>query len=364
MREIDFPRIARFLVHHQARVRPGEVVQVNGGLHNRELVEEVAVEVRKAGGFPMVDISWESLSLRSVNEVPEEHLALEPSHRAELARLTDCYISLTSHADPRKLVAMDSGKARVLGEATRCIQEARVARGARCIGAGFPTPEQAAMYGLGYERFHELFWQAAEADVERIEARCSEVRERLRGVDEVRIVGPEGEELRFSIQGRRINMDDGKICDEDLASGDVTANFPFGEVYCAPLEDTVEGVAVYPVVFYKAQEIRKLRLVFEGGQVVSSSAETNHHLFEEAMSTYTGDKFRLGELGIGTNHEVHVPTGCILLDEKVYGSIHLAIGENRSYGGVNRSSCHWDMVMLEPTVYLDDELLLEGGTFR
>jgi leucyl aminopeptidase (aminopeptidase T) len=363
LREIDFSRIARVIVSKQARVQPGEVVQVHGGIHNRQLIEEVAVEIRKVGGFPLVDLSWESLSARLINEVSDEYLAQEPRYRAKLVAMVDCSIGIAPHEDPRKLACIDPGKSRILGEASRCVQEARVKRGARCIGAGFPTAAQAEMYGLSHERFHELFWQAAEADVEKIFQRCSEVRERLRGSDRVRIVSPEGEELRFSIKGRRINMDDGVISDEDLETGDVTANFPFGEVYCAPLEDTVEGVSLYPVVFYKAQEIRNLRLVFEKGQVVSSSADTNHHLFEEAMSTYTGDKFRLGELGIGTNHEVHVPTGNTLLDEKVFGSIHLAIGENRSYGGVNSSSCHWDMVMLKPTVYLDDEMLLKDGTF-
>ena len=361
--EVEYREVARTLVHRQARVRPGEVVRVAGGTHNLPLIEEIAVEVRKAGGFPMVDISWESLHTRMINDVDEEHLARIPEHQARIEALIDCIISVAPFADPRKLAAVDTAKAVVRSRAGKPVQEANVARGARRIGAGFPTPEQAEMYGLPYETFHSMFWTAAAADVDRIVELSSRVRERLRGTDRVQVVSPSGDELRFSIQGRRINMDDGVICDQDLASGDVTANFPFGEVYCAPLEDTVEGAVQYPVVFSRGQEIRDLRLVFEAGRMASSSAATHHEAFLETMSTYSGDCDRIGELGIGTNHEVHVPTGNLLLDEKIFGAVHLALGENRSYGGVNRSSCHWDMVVLEPTVLLDGEPLLERGRF-
>ena len=97
--------------------------------------------------------------------------------------------------------------------------------------------------------------------------------------------------------------------------------------------------------------------------MVSSSADKNHEVFLEAMVPHTGDKTLLGEFGIGTNHRVYKPMGDNLLDEKIFGSIHLALGENRSYGGNNASSLHWDMIMLSPSVYLNDEVFLQNGKF-
>jgi aminopeptidase len=219
------------------------------------------------------------------------------------------------------------------------------------------------MYGIDFTTFDNAFWRAVGADTEKIFNLCDRIRQFLQKGDAVKIISAPGVELNFRIGDRRINRDDGVICDEDLASGDRTANLPFGEVYVAPLEETVCGEVLYPVVYCKAQEVKNLRLRFENGRLVHSSAESNHELFSESFSRNTGDKDRIGEFGIGTNHEVSGVTGCVLLDEKIFGSVHLALGENRSYGGVNSSDLHWDMVIPKPEVYIDGQLFLKDGKF-
>lgn len=360
---IDYAEIARVLIERQLRIRPGEVVRIAGGLHNTEFVEEIAVAVRRNGGFPTIHLSWESLARRLVEEVPIEHLGATPAHQAQIEGLIDCNISVAPMADPGKLAGMDTQKLAALSAAGRPVQEASLDRGARRIGIGFPTPARAAAYGVSFAEYESLFWGAVTTDFEETWGMCQQVRERLRGGQEVRIVGPSGDELQCSIAGRRINMDDGVISDEDLETGDRTANLPFGEVYLAPVEESVNGVATYPAVFHEGQRIKNLSLVFAAGKLVDSHADENHELFLRAMEPHSGDKNCIGELGIGTNAAVRAPIGEALLDEKIYGSIHLALGENRSYGGVNASSLHWDMVMLEPSLHVDGLALLEGGRF-
>ncbi len=361
---IDFERIAKILVERQLRIRPGEVVRVTGGPHNLAFVEEIVLAVRKQGAFPMVEITWASVARRLTNEIPDALLRRAAPHLPEIEKIVDCSISVAPIDDPALLAGLDPEKSRLRAEAGMAAREASVAKGARRIGIGFPTPAQARIYAVAFDDYHELFWTAAQADVDRIAETCHLLQRRLGGRRDVEIVAPNGSRLGFSIAERRINMDDGVISDEDLETGDITANLPFGEVYLAPIEESVQGDATFPVVFHGGTRIEELTLHFDEGRLTRSSAGANHGVFLDAMSKHTGDNDRLGEFGIGTNHEVHVPIGDNLLDEKTYGSIHLALGENRSYGGSNSSSLHWDMIMLRPTVSIDGELLIDEGRFR
>ncbi|MFC1745920.1 aminopeptidase [Candidatus Riflebacteria bacterium] len=358
----DFKKIAKILVERQLRIKEKEVVSVSGGLHNLDFLEEITIAVRRVGGFPMLHLGWENLAKRLVNDIPEKFLSQVPDHSIVIEELIDCHISIPSFADPGKLEQLHPKKILLKTKAGKAVHEASVKKGARRIGIGYPTEAEAKIYGVPFPAYHDLFWTAVDADLDRIFELCHKIREKLRG-DRVRIISPQGDELRFSIKDRRINMDDGVMSDEDFQSGDLTANLPFGEVYVAPIEETVAGVAAYPLVFHKGKKIKNLKLIFKNGKMVDSQAAENHELFLEAIATHTGDKDKIGEMGIGTNHEVHEPMGNTLLDEKIFGSIHLALGENRSYGGKNISSCHWDMVMLSPTLYIDDVLLLENGKF-
>ncbi len=359
---VDYQKIARVLVERQLRIREAEVVRITAGLHTLPFVEEIVVAVRRAGAFPLLDLTWPSLARRMIEEIPDAYLARVPPHAGPSEEVVDCHIGLPRFETPGFLDHVDSRKLKVMADAAVPVMEARVRRNPRKIGVGFPTPEEADVFGVPFEAYRDLFWRAVTAELDRIYRLCQGVRERLIG-DRVRIVSPEGDELTLSIRDRRINMDDGIISDEDLDSGDVTANLPFGEVYVAPVEDSVEGVARFPVVFHKGRRIRGLRLEFHGGRLVGSAADSGHELFLDAMAAHTGDKDRVGELGFGTNHEVRAPTGPTLLDEKIHGSIHVALGENRSYGGRNRSSLHWDMVMLAPTVSIDGVVLLDKGRY-
>ncbi len=360
----DYREVARILVERQLRIQAGECVRLSGGIHTLPFLEEIAVKVRQKGAFPMLSMTWESLGRRLVNEIPDLYLERTAKHSVPMEELTDCRISLPPLPDPRASARLDPKKLRCLSRAGEPVHDASVRKGYRRIGIGFPTREEAEIYDLPFEEYHHRFWSAVEADLSRIAGLCEKLRARLAGAEEVTVTGPEGARLTFSIKGRRINMDDGVISEKDLESGDVTANLPFGEVYLAPVEETVDGVAVFPRVFHQGKRIERLRLVFRKGHLVDSSAASNHDLFLEVLDTHVGDKERIGELGIGTNHNVHVPLGNVLLDEKIFGSVHLAIGENRGYGGKNNSSCHWDMVMLSPTLLVDGRPLLDEGEFR
>jgi aminopeptidase len=165
-----------------------------------------------------------------------------------------------------------------------------------------------------------------------LKRRQGRIIERLAGADRIRIVG-EGTDLALSVKGRVFVNSDGR------------QNMPSGEVYTGPVEDSAEGVIQYNYPACRAgREIEGVRLVFRRGRVVEATATKNEAYLRAMLDADAGAR-RLGEFGVGTNARIDRFTRNTLLDEKIGGTIHLALG--RSYpatGGRNRSAIHWDMI--------------------
>jgi aminopeptidase len=210
-----------------------------------------------------------------------------------------------------------------------------------------------------YEDFYYGACLATEADPVDAWRRQSQEVERLRdwiqGREEVRVSGP-GTDLRLGIGGRTFIAADGRH------------NMPDGEFFTGPVEDSAEGEVTFHLPSAVAgREVSGVRFRFEGGKVVDATAERGEEFLVQMLDTDDGAR-RLGELGIGTNYGIERGTKEILLDEKIGGTVHLAVG--KSYpetGGVNESAVHWDMICdlrRGGRIEVDGELLQEDGKFR
>jgi aminopeptidase len=226
----------------------------------------------------------------------------------------------------------------------------------------FPTHAYAAEAGMsltGYEDFYYGACLATQDDPVGAWKRQSEETERLagwiEGRSEVHVTG-EGTDLKLGIEGRTF-----------IAAGG-RHNMPDGEFFTGPVEDSAEGeVKFHLPATYAGREVAGVRFRFEGGRVVDATAEKGEEFLIQMLDTDDGAR-RLGELGIGTNYGITDGTGEILLDEKIGGTVHLAVG--RSYpetGGVNESAIHWDMICdlrRGGRIEVDGELLQEDGRFQ
>jgi aminopeptidase len=137
-------------------------------------------------------------------------------------------------------------------------------------------------------------------------------------------------------------------------------------VYTPPHEDSAEGVAVIDRACVKGDPIERLRMTFAAGRVVKVEAdsEAGVEAFSELLSASTGDRDAIAEFAIGLNPGVTEPVGDITIDEKIGGSVHIAIGMNGRFGGRNHSNLHLDLVMLRPYVELDDAIVVAGGVLQ
>lgn len=189
----------------------------------------------------------------------------------------------------------------------------------------------------------------------------------LTGKSTIRITADDGTDLTFSIKGRPLLYDDGILNEEKVKKGDVGLNVPAGELFLAPLEYSANGVITFTYVTLHGYGLAKnLKLTFKDGKVVKwESDKKSCSLFKKFLDSNTGEKDRIAELGIGTNKGAKF-VGETIIDEKIFGSIHIAIGNNTgAYHGKNKASSHEDMIKImhghNGNVYADGKLVMKNG---
>jgi aminopeptidase len=222
------------------------------------------------------------------------------------------------------------------------------------VGCQYPTPALAQEAGMSLGAFADFLYGACLLDWDAERERMRRFAERFDRAEEVHIIS-EGTDLRLSIAGREMFIDAG------------SANMPGGEFFTSPIEDSAEGEIVFgefPAV-YTGREVQGIRLRFDDGVVVDASAELNEEFLQELLDRDEGAR-RLGELGIGCNPGITRHMKNTLFDEKIDGTVHLALGNGLpEVGGTNQSQVHWDIVKdmrrEGSRIELDGEPVQEAG---
>jgi len=259
-----------------------------------------------------------------------------PQDLAEMERI-DAYLRIDAPENTRALANVDPGVLARAGRARSQIQEVRL--GKRWCGTLWPTPalaQEAGMSDDDYAAFVNgaLFLDRPDpvAAWRALSDRQAKLVDRLRDAREIRIEA-DGTDLRLRVEGRTWINSDGR------------RNMPSGEVFTGPLEDSANGTIRFTIPSSpRGVLVEDVTVTFEEGKVVSATAARGQDYLDAALATDPGARF-LGELGIGTNAGIDRATGSILLDEKMAGTVHLALG--RSYpetGGRNASALHWDLI--------------------
>jgi aminopeptidase len=331
-------RLAKVLVGYSRKVRRGQKVLIAGPAAAEPLVLEVGREVLRAGGHPLYRMAPDAAAEVFYAEAREEQLTFLPRSSLATAREADHYISVIGDSNTQALASVDPKKQRMAEAARRPLQECVLKKNEWTVTL-FPTPAYAQDAGMGLEEFEAFVYAAMRVDkrdpvAEWRKAKVFQERvlARLKGASRVRLVAP-GTDLVMSVKGRRFLSSYG------------SHNMPDGEIFTGPVETSAEGHIryTYPVC-YRGKEVLDVRLEFEKGRVVKATAAKNEAFLRQMIGMDAGAS-RLGELGIGTNYGIRRFIKNILFDEKIGGSVHLALG--RSYaetGGRNRSALHWDMI--------------------
>lgn len=353
--------VAENIVANCLRIVPGEVVQLGGGVHNFDFVGALAAAVRRRGAYPELNVTSDDMQLEMLLTVPEEHLRTAPPHRLRWLEDVDAMIVTDSVADPTRAEAVPRERRIAAHAAAQAVERRLFELGLRWAYVGFPTPANASGYPIPFEELQQRFWEAVDIDYETLAVEGAALAAKLERADLVRIVTPSGTDLVFRIQGRPVLVDDGVISDEDIEEGNAAVHLPAGRLLTAPLESSASGTFVADWSWQDSHMFAGLVFEVEDGRVRLVRGDAGMDEFRRRFDNARGDKDRLGAFGIGLNPAVDRFVGYRALDEKRRGAVHLSLGDNRLFGGENVSSFHFDLFLDEPTVYLDDELVVEGG---
>jgi aminopeptidase len=360
MRDERLVKLARLLVDYSVGAGEGEQVVVSGGVAAEPLIKEVYARLLEVGAIPIPQVSLPGMQELFFGHAKEIHYEKTPPVVRDLYEGVDAFISIMASQNTRALAAVDPQKQQALSKRDKALQEVVLGKDRWALTL-FPTEALAQESEMSLADYEEFVFEAmALNEDDPVGYWCEKAEEqgrlieRLEQAEEVRIVGPKTD-LTLSVSGRK------------FLNGDGTHNMPCGEVFTGPVEDSVNGEVFFGIpVAVAGREVSDVRLRFEGGRVIEASAEKGEEYLNAMLDADEGAR-TLGELGIGTNYGIPRATKNILFDEKLGGTVHLAVG--RSYektGGKNESSVHWDLIsdLREGgELYADGELLQRDGEF-
>ncbi len=366
MRDPRAQNLARILVGYSTKVREGDVVSIDGESAAEPLLLAIYEEVLKAGGHPILNVGLEGQSVAYFKHASEAQLDWVSPLAEWTVDNADVRISVGASSNPRELSAVpperQTRRQAAMGELMKRAMK-RSAEGAfRWCYTLFPTSayaSEAEMSLVDYEDFYFgaclagedsdplSAWQEASAETRRLAAW-------IEGHEEVHILAP-GTDITLGIAGRHFIPCDGEH------------NMPDGEFFTGPIEDSVKGeVSFHLPAVIGGREVSGVRLKFDSGRVIEASAERGEEFLLKLLDTDQGAR-TLGELGIGTNYAIDRGTREVLLDEKIGGTVHMALGASYpESGGTNESAVHTDLVCdlrLGGRIEVDGEIIQKDGQF-
>jgi aminopeptidase len=356
---IDPGAFARLLCGYCLDAQPGDQVVVRSTTLAAPLLLAVQRELLEHEAWPLLRTELPGAAEQWWDAAGDRQLdGFAPAELAE-AEQTDASLTIQAPENTTALAGVDPARMARAARARAPIREAAMRR--RWCGTLWPTPAGAQRAGMGTAEFAGFVRRATFLDRDDPAAAWGELRalqarliERLGRARELRIEA-DGTDLRLSVEGRTWVNSDGR------------RNMPSGEVFTGPVEDSAEGRIRFTIPSSpRGVDVAGIELELRGGRVVDARAERGHEYLLATLDTDPGARV-LGEIGIGTNTGIDRPTGAILFDEKIGGTVHLAVG--RSYpetGGTNESAVHWDMICdlrAGGRLSADGEAIQQDGAF-
>ena len=359
MAAVTDPRIeayARLIVERALDVQPGMQVLIRTTPLSRPLLEEIVRLIGRRGAYPLIrmgftlwptDIMW-------AEEAPLEVLERMPDVDVYASEHMDARVTIDAPENTRENASLPPEKVAAMSKRTAPFFRRSMTGEIPWMSCQFPTPALAQDAGMSTDEFADFLFDAVVLDWDAEGVKMKRLVERFDAAEEVRLVGA-GTDLRLSLRGRRGGIDAGG------------SNLPAGEFYFAPNEHETQGViefGEFPAV-HGGREVRGARLVFERGRVVEATAQSGQDVLVAVLDADEGAR-RVGELGIGCNPRITRYMKNTLFDEKIDGTVHLALGAAyEDVGGTNQSTVHWDLVkdMRLPgaRIELDGEVVQQEG---
>lgn len=361
-----YEKYAKVLVDYCTKVEEGDLVVIRAqNSQSQPLIKEIYKQVILKGANPVLRVSMDSLGEIFINNANDKQLEyVDPMTKLEYEKASKL-ISIGSPSNLKAMARCDHKKMAKRSVATKDLSNLLLKRSnegsLNWVIADFPTNALAQEANMSLDDYTSFLEKACYLHVEDPVSKWKEIGETqqkyvdyLNKTTKFRIVG-EKTDITFSTEGRKwINC-----CGFN--------NFPDGEIFTSPVEDSANGTIFFDLpAIYRGVEASKILLTLENGKVTKIEAEKGEDFVKEMLFQDEGASL-VGEIAIGTNEMVQDVTGNILFDEKIGGSIHMALGASYpETGGKNESALHWDMIKNMKNggkIYADEILIYENGRF-
>ncbi|GIM46800.1 aminopeptidase [Collibacillus ludicampi] len=350
-------KLAELLINYSVELKPGENVLIEGFGVDPMIIRELVRKAHQAGGHPFVHIRDHSIIRQLLLDASEEQIDLWAAQDRALMERMHAYIGVRGGSNVSELSDVPADKMKLYMERYNHVVHSQVrVKKTKWVVLRWPSGSMAQLANMSTEAFEEFYFQVCTLDYKRMSEAMDSLQDLMNRTDRVRIVGP-GTDLTFSIKGIGAVKCDGH------------RNIPDGEVYTAPVRDSVNGVISFNTPSpYHGFTFENVRLEFENGKIVKASANDTKRL-EDILNTDEGARY-IGEFSIAVNPFIRKPMKDILFDEKIDGSFHFTPGQcyDEAYNG-NQSAIHWDMVCIQRPEYgggeiwFDDRLIRKDGRF-
>lgn len=369
MADPRYRKLAEALIGYALGIQPGDKFLIGSTPLAAPLLQEVFREALRLGAHPEVQIVLESLGELRLREGNDEQLRYLSGMRLAEADYYDARLQIGASENTMALSGIDPQRIALaqaaLAPVSKRLAERRTSKELRHTSTLFPTQASAQQAGMSLAEYEEFVFNACLLDRDdpaaawrELSVEWQRIADYLAARDVIRIVAPDTD-VTYRVKGRHWVNSSGSNETGSL-------NFPSGEVYTAPIEDSVNGMVRYSFpAIYLGNVVKDVRLTFRDGKVVEAEAARGQGLLEAMLEIDAGARF-VGEVAFGLNENIRRFTSNILFDEKIGGTMHMALGQAYlNTGGTNNSALHWDLIcdLREGKVYADGELCYEGGRF-
>lgn len=356
MRDYRMEKIAEGVCNYSIELQKGEKVVIFAAPQTTPLIKALTKEIYARGGHVMVYYNDPDIEKLQLMYDADEHMRFAAEMQDQYIRNADCYIRIGYNENDYEHAEVPAAQRSKMLEFMRPVTQWRV-NNTKWVIMRYPTPANAQAARMSFDAYEDMVFQATGFEYSKMTAAMLVLKEYMERTDKVRITG-KGTDLTFSIKDIPAIVCDGKV------------NLPDGEVFTAPVKDSVNGTVQYNTTsLYNGVLYENVCFTFKDGKIIEAHADQGEEHLEVILNTDEGARY-IGEFAIGVNPMVAYPVGDILFDEKIHGSFHFTPGNayEDAFNG-NESAVHWDLVCIQREeygggqIYFDDVLIREHGRF-
>ena len=354
--DIRARKLANLAVNYSVQAKPGEKVIISGGVEAIPFLTELYKAVILAKAIPIVKVALPDTSdffLKYANKDQLEHF---PQYWYDTIKQAQCYIGVDTDLNTRELTSADSEKITLRQKVNQPIsnyvnnERDKIRR----VTIAYPCIAYAQEASKSLTEWENFIYQSCLIDWKKFGKFLDKVKSKFKENSSVHLIG-ENVDLKMRVHG--------KLCKADKGE----ENMPGGEIFMAPIRESLEGWIKfdYPRIV-SGKRLAGVKLVFKKGKVVEFSAEEGQDLLKSLLNTDDNSSY-VGELGIGCNPGINFYTNSLLFDEKIHGTIHLALGmAYKDNGGGNDSAIHVDIVkdMTQGKIIVDNKIIQQNGKWK